>query len=588
MKSWLRSGPARMLAGALCAGLVATWAVGKVLDRRDEDRRDQREVARMTDKMKTVCVGRFLIDVPEEAQIELRQARIDSFDISAFDETAEEFQKRLADRETQIRAMPDRLGGNKNLETARDVKTSSGLFGKIFMHSRTVDEGTRGNGLGGVERYRHEGISTEALVHGNGISIDLSFDNRALESIEDLPRLVDQLVPNPDNRIPAEPGFCMERAYVRDPINADQREQIMMLARLPSHPDVELMLILSAGLKPEGHGVLARTDVADESLSMAERMRVTRLRADAREIGGLAGEELVELVVEENEARVHSFWWEVNGTEDNVFVPHLVLKMTTGNGNRQPVPPSLSDGTALGLWDRIASSIRLRSAEPLANSQIEVPTTPLGTYASAGERCPESGWWLCGDGGNGIGVLGGQRQYIKKGETMPQALLLLPQTIWDKMRGLQPSTESKSRTAWKLVDHRARKRTRPELPLANAAMSAGATVTVARRDSADEVRVPVGTYSSTGLPCPASGWWRCEESYALDGTRWFAEGSLLPPATFTVAQGVFGRSSNGPRAIQRRSAWRLMRVADVARPTGHSDASDLAGIQSVPPSAQTS
>lgn len=515
----------------------------------------------MTDKMKTVCVGRFLIDVPAEAEIELRQARINGFDISVFNETEEEFQKRVADREAEINAKPDYLGGSKNMESAREVKTESGLVGKIFIHSRTVAEGTQGNGLGGVERYRDEGITTEALVHGQGISIDLFYENRALKWIEDLPRLVEQLVVNADNRIPTEPGFCMDRAFVRDPLSADQREQVMMFGRLPSHPDVEFMFIVSAGQKPEAQGILERSEAADEALSMAERMRVTRLRAAARKIGGLDGEELAELVVEENEARGHSFWWEVTGIEDNVFVPRLVFRMSTGNGNRQPVPSSLSDGAALGLWDKISSSIRLRSTEPAANRHVEAPATPLGTYASAGERCPESGWWLCGEGGNGIGVLGGQRQYIKKGDPMPQALLLPPRTLWDKVRGMQPSFESKNPTFWKLVDKRSQKRLPPSVPLAMPVVPTSTAAAGSGNGVSGQNHVSVGSFAVTGTPCPASGWWRCEESHALDGTRWFAHGALLPPATFAVPPGVFGGSTNAPKSIQRRGEWRLVRLA---------------------------
>jgi hypothetical protein len=520
----------------------------------------------MTDKMKTVCVGRFLIDVPEKARIELRQARIDGFDISAFDETEEEFHQRLADREAQLVATPDWRGSNKNLESARDVKTASDLVGKIFMHGRTVDEGTRGNGLGGLERYRYEGITTEALVHGKGISIDLFFENRALELLEDLPRLVNQLVANPDNRIPAEPGFCMDRVYVRDPLSADQVEQIIMLARLPDHPDIELMLILSAGLEPGPHGILARTDAADERLAMAERMRITRLRSAPREIGGLEGEELVERVVEENDARVHSFWWEVMGTEDNVFVPHLVLTMTTGNGNREPVPSSLSDGAALGLWDKISSSIRLRPTKPVTNGQVDASTTPLGTYASAGESCPESGWWRCGDGGNGVGILGGQRQYIRKGDPMPQALLLPPRTLWDKVRGVQPSFESKSLTFWKLVDKRLQKRLPPPLPLALPVQPLTTAIASRGLGVSEHSHVAVGSFAVTGTPCPASGWWRCEQSHALDGTRWFAQGALLPSATFAVPSSVFGGTKNAPKSIQRRGEWRLVRLAGTPEP----------------------
>jgi hypothetical protein len=521
----------------------------------------------MTDKMKTVCVGRFLIDVPQEAEIELRQARLGGFEIAAFNETEQGFQKRVADREAEITAKQDYLGGRKNMESARDVTTGSGLVGKIFIHSRTVVEGTQGNGLGGVERYRHEGITTEALVHGHGISIDLFYENRALKLIEDLPRLVNQLVANPENRIPTEPGFCMDRVYARDPLSADQREQIMMFGRLPSHPDVEFMFIVSAGVKPEAHGVLARNEAVDDALSIAERMRITRLRAAPREIGGLAGEELAELVVEENEARGHSFWWEVNGTEDNVFVPHVVFRMSTGNGNRQPVPSSLSDGAALGLWDKISSSIRLRSSEPIASRSVEAPTTPLGTYASAGERCPESGWWLCSDGGDGIGVLGGQRQYIKRGDPMPQALLLPPRSLWEKVRGVQPSFESKNPTFWKLVDKRVQKRLPSPLPLALPATSAATAIAGSGVGVNEQHQVSLGSFAATGAPCPASGWWRCEQSHALDGTRWFARGSLLPPATFAVPPGVFGGSTSAPKSIRRRGEWRLVRLADAQEQT---------------------
>jgi len=566
VKSWLRSRPAIMLAGALCAGMAATWAVGKVLDKRDEDRRDQFEVARMTDKMKTVCVGRFLIDVPEEAQVDLRQARVDGFNISVFNESEEEFQQRLSEREAQLAAKPDYLGGNKNLEVAREVKTESGLVGKILMHSRTVVEGTQGNGLG-VERYRDEGITVEALVHGRGLGIDLYFENRGLEWLEDLPRLVNQLVPNPEGRSPDEPGFCVDRAYFRDPVTADQREQIMMFVQLPTHPDINFSLMLSAGGKPVENGILVRTDAADAKLSMTERMRISRLRAASREIGNLEGEELAEMIVEENDARVHSFWWEVKGTEDNVFVPRLVFKMNTGSGNRAPVPSSLSDGAALGLWDKILSSIRQRTTISATASQTDVLVTPLGTQASAGERCPESGWWLCGDGGNNIGVLGGQRQYIKKGDRMPQALLLPPRSLWDKVRGVQPSFESTNLTFWKLMDKRLQKRVPPSMALAPS-ISLSPRSSVNNEVSVEEQKhAAVGSFAVTGAACPASGWWRCEEPYALDGTRWFAKGSLLPPATFTVPPGVFGRSTNTPKSIQRRGEWRLVRL--IAAPAGN-------------------
>lgn len=583
MKLWARSRLAAMLAGIALAALVAAWAVGEVQDGHEAARQGRNEVARMTQKMKTICVGRFLIDMPEEAQIELTGARIDGFAVSAFSETDEAFQERLAQRGAQIRAKPDRLGGNRNLEVEKEVGAESGVTGKMFIHGRTVTEGTATNGLE-LEHYRYEGIAVEALVHAAGISIDLAADDYYPERVSNLPRLVEKLTPIAEGDLPAELGFCIGRANFADPISADQGEEIMMVARLPNHPDIEFLLVLAAGIKPAEQGLLERNEDSKARLPLSTRWRFTELRAATRDINGLSGEELVTCVLEENDANVYGFWWEVNGTRDDVRIPHLMFRMDTGKGDDGPVPSSISEEGALHLWDSIVSSIRLRSMAPSNGAVVDEAIVPIGTQAWAGSQCPQSGWWLCGDGGNGVGVLGGQRQYIRKGERMPQALLLLPQTLWDKVRGLQPSVESKQPTPWQLVDHRARKRSIPELPLANAAMPTGATVTFASHSPNDKTRAPLGTYSSTGLPCPASGWWRCEESHALDGTRWFAQDSLLPPATFSVAPGVFGRSSNGPKTIQRRSAWRLMRIADAdVHVHGNHDASEMESHPSPPP-----
>jgi hypothetical protein len=251
-------------------------------------------------------------------------------------------------------------------------------------------------------------------------------------------------------------------------------------------------------------------------------------------------------------------------------VPHFVFQMTTGEGNNERVPSSMSQDGAMALWDRISSSIRLRPAEPPKPVAAEPPPTPLGTQAWAGEPCPESGWWSCSDGGNGVGVLGGQRQYVKKGDRLPQALLLPPQTLWEKFRGLQPSYEAKDQTAWKLVDKRNRKRVPSPLPLAPATPAAAASITTAGVGPSvmEQQRVPVGSFVATGIPCPASGWWSCEDPRALDGTRWFAQGSLLPSATFAVPPGAFGRSANAARSIERRGAWRLVRLADDPQQAG--------------------
>jgi len=72
------------------------------------------------------------------------------------------------------------------------------------------------------------------------------------------------LVPNPHNQIPPVSGFCLGRAYIPDPLTAEQGEQMTMFAAMPSHPDIAFLLNLSAGIKSDWDGLLNRGTVSEE------------------------------------------------------------------------------------------------------------------------------------------------------------------------------------------------------------------------------------------------------------------------------------------------------------------------------------
>jgi len=362
---------------ALFAGTMAlcgAWGVAHM--------RDQREVAGIVERMKTICVGRFLVDLPAEAEVELIRARVDGFEINSFQESNDEFHSRVAERESQLNAPPSRLDGVASLETVKEIETEAGLVGKIFVHGRNVTEGTRANGLE-LERYRYEGIDLEALLHADGVSFDILGSNFSLQYAGDLPKLVAQLIPNPANQVPTAPGFCIKHAYVREPVSASQREEVVMAARLPSHPDIEFLLIVAAGIEPAEKSLLERDDEAHGWMRAFEMSHVSTIRAASRKINGVAGDELVQRFSEDNSATVYSFWWEVDGTRDNVFIPHISFTMDTGKGEYGPVPSSLSQGVALALWDKISSSIRVRP------TVTRKPDAPQARAASGGARSPD-------------------------------------------------------------------------------------------------------------------------------------------------------------------------------------------------------
>lgn len=542
---------------AAVALILVLWilSVGAV-----HSRHDRTKVAKMTEKMKTVCVGRFLIDLPQDAEATLGRAFLDGFEITTVAESESAFFERVRVQEAELGSTTNELG-KKNLELAKELNYGE-VRGKLLVSGRWATSWEE-NG----KRKRVEAVALNGFAYHTARELGFNFSARNYDPrrIDKLPKLMAKVVARGAQEIPREPGFCIDRALVKDPLSSEQNESVTLFAGLPGHPDLAIVFSTIAGTR-QGAGMLERSTKATARLPFFMRAAFRTLREGKRTLNGLAGEELGVKVTEANLTTNFSFDWEMGGKEDDVKLPLLTLELQTGINPRaggKPVQSSLSEAALIDLWDKIASSIRLRPVDAPKVPKAEPAVAPLGTFAAAGERCPQSGWWLCSEGGGGVGVLGGQRQYLRKGQRMPQALMLPEQTLWQKIRGLQPSYESDRPTAWKLVDKRIHSRSALPVPLEPAVFSGRADAMSAGEGAppAEAVTADVGTYTKTGLPCPASGWWRCEESHALDGTRWFAQGSFLPAATFKVPPGVFRKTTGHPEVIHRRSNWQLVRYA---------------------------
>ncbi|MGJ7916642.1 T6SS immunity protein Tli4 family protein [Massilia sp. LXY-6] len=513
----------------------------------------------MVENMKTVCVGRYLVDVPAEAKVGFSGSMLDGFDFVTTEESESAFHERIIAREADIEAHrhdtdSDTEGG---VETARDLRVP-GMVGRTLIYGRS-----RGYLMDGERRVYLESVSVEVHAHINGLSFSLSAKSTEETSAKEAEALFARLHIRGKDEVPAAPGFCVPRAVFVEPLPSHKNEHIVMHLGLPDHPDLSLTLASIAGSRP-GPSLLARIAQTDATTSADVLLRITKLRAGRRSINGVDGEEVLLRAREFNFTTTYGFNWETLGATDDPTLPLLSLELRTGINERtggKPVDTSLHEDALLELWNSIASSIRLRkSGPPPRPGPLPEPQGPtLGTMATAREVCPQSGWWRCTEGGNGVRVHGGQVQYVRKGERMPQALLLPRQTLWQKLKRIQPSAESTQPTAWTLVDKRLRPRTPTTVALAPAAEPPS---------SADIVNgtarpAVLGSYVRTGEICPASGWWRCDEPTALDGTRWFAQGSVLPAATLQVPAGVFAKSV-GPELIHRRSGWQLMRHAEPA------------------------
>ncbi|GAB3452304.1 hypothetical protein GCM10027321_00810 [Massilia terrae] len=508
---------------------------------------DWTKVAMMTRTMKTVCLGRFLIDLPGQARISMAPAFVDGFDIVSHPETDDEFNARVAAREAELRSQANGLG-KPSLEKVREYR-DGGKTGKVLVSGRWRDSLAENGKL-----VPYEGVAVDAYLRSGDMTFILTAIDYDPAKIDNALKLFAKLSARKADEIPSERGFCIGRGFIRDPLSAEQGESVALLAGLPDHPDVNISFssVVGAAAAP---GIIERSAQAMADYPLILRPAVRTLREGVRTVNGLGGEEIGVKITEPNFVTTFTYDWEMRAGVKDVLAPLLALQLQTGvplPGGRA-VQSSLAEGAVNELWENIVASIRVRPSMA-AKAPADEPAAPiLGTLASAGDSCPSSGWWQCNEGGDGVSVLGGKRQFLRKGQRMPQALLMPRPSLWDKMRGLQPSYESVSPTGWKLVDRRARGRGASSAPLALAGLAAG---------DASAASAPLGSCARTGELCPVSGWWRCEDAEALDGTRWFGQGGVLPDATFSMPPAWFAKNGGGPPVIQRRCSWKLVRRAE--------------------------
>ena len=318
----------------------------------------------MTEKMKTICVGRFLVDVPSQAEVGLSGEMMDGFDIDTVEEDAVSFHERVAAREAEITAQGAAAGptGGGGMVEARDLQVP-GMIGRLLIHGRT-----RSYSMDHGRRIDDEWVSVEAHAHLDGVSFSLSMQYADMSDGRTAEALLARLRLRSQNEIPSVPGFCIWRGVFVEPLPEHTNEHIVFHLGLPGHSDMGLALSSIAGGNTDD-GLLARVAVTDAESSVDELLRVTKLRSGKRNINGIDGEEVLERVRELNFTTGYGFMWEAPGVAGDTLQPNLLLNMETGTNARpggMPVDSSLHGDAVLSLWDRISSSIRLRNVAPLA------------------------------------------------------------------------------------------------------------------------------------------------------------------------------------------------------------------------------
>lgn len=327
---------------------------------------DASRIDKLFTEKKTICIGRFLIDVPKKATVVYGPADV-PFPILVYKDRAPSMQILIDKRLTEISEEKTYAEGN--------LLKENNIIGKVFDG---VIQGQKL--LVGVSQqsgvfYRIQSY----LPHGADIFVqesDAFSEKEEYEStIQELNSLALLLRSRGESEIPNLPGVCIEDGFVMEP-SESMREYVTLGIRIDDYPDVHFSMSTTNKMKWVSSDALEPLLKQGEENARANGQgawydRIKNLRKGQRQLGKWRGFEiLARLPAQKVEGPSHEFKYLSQGEPKNPNLPMLELELHTGvHGNKVGITdPSLSDEEAVSLWDRLTNSIRIRPSTSNSNS----------------------------------------------------------------------------------------------------------------------------------------------------------------------------------------------------------------------------
>lgn len=302
---------------------------------------------------RTVCVGRFLIDVPEDAEAVYGPAWVLA-DIERYPDEARNLQ-------TVFKVALD--------QTEKDRGTASDeLAGPNSMLGKVVEVG-KGKII--FSRKSDSDYKLEAFLPLSDDLFVLSLTSwekgKELYDLSRLTEISNGIVARPADLIPDVPGVCVDGAFIRD-AEMPRPERVTFGLRMREFDDVHFSMAMTTKEQ------IVESDGLEHRLRKAEAEAKARgasawyssikfLKRGKRVVDGWNGYEVqARKSPQKHEVESHEFAYTSHGEPNNPMRPVLELEMHSGVvGNRRgAAKPSITDTEAIELWDRLLGSIRPR------------------------------------------------------------------------------------------------------------------------------------------------------------------------------------------------------------------------------------
>ncbi|EEG09509.1 hypothetical protein FuraDRAFT_1449 [Pseudogulbenkiania ferrooxidans 2002] len=296
----------------------------------------------MFDKMKTYCFGRYLVDVPYEAELKGQGNTYLSTTIKTERGGEALLRQKI---ENKLNELKEGKAASKRFQFNREIapsKTSHLL-------------------LGYKEAFGSPMYSIDSFKWDRGWIFTTSrgpYDDKKIDSI--IARFNDYLKNvryRPDREIPTEAGFCIENGFIANNGDVSQFEQSSLAFRVKSNQDVRIRIRSNVEFK-EFPSILAR----QKELENRYPGQIKHVRAGLLSVNGMNGEEsLMYFPSDDKTGEAHDFSWETMGEIGNPQKPYIRLDITSGEGGAGVTGvSSMSTKQIQALYESIVKTIRLR------------------------------------------------------------------------------------------------------------------------------------------------------------------------------------------------------------------------------------
>jgi hypothetical protein len=334
----------RLVAAAgLCAVaamvVISLWPTQKLTNAKQGN-----AMTELSKNMKTVCIGRYLIDIPKDADFSLGDSESDSVKIERIPAFTSEsaYRERLRDHEQMLRSSPHKKEGIR----LRSVTQVNGGKQTIFVSRRTADESF----VSLVETF----VAADSTAWK--VFIDVADEDVAPVSAE-ATSTASSLASRQSSDIPKAAGACIRDGLLsRTPT---QRETFNGGARLEGRSWSLSVTSETSTARETGKQLFDRVDRAIDmagSNSGIKKLRRAKVDADGR-----VGQEYI-AIYPDSHANILDAKLELYGS-GKPQVPTIKLQMEVGSPRKaDPTDPRvfMKDEDALALWDAIVKSIRPR------------------------------------------------------------------------------------------------------------------------------------------------------------------------------------------------------------------------------------